>query len=226
VEVNSDCEDEALPEKLTLTFSPEIFQADAVDREGRPYKKHIFIDENGNPYFLRRWKGQTEPRKSRRELLWIKEGKKCHWCGCRTRICYDHSWDKATIDHVIPRYKQGSNDDSNVVSACNLCNNRRSHEDAKGLPEGALLGVYKVKTRRVVLSGDEKRAIIGKHLQVRNPESLITEQRDQCIAANLELRRALDMTKAALEVSKKEVDTIPVMKFIRRRLALWLSRGL
>jgi hypothetical protein len=48
----------------------------------------------------------------------------------------------ATIDHVLPRYKGGTRDESNLVSACRLCNNRRCYEDALGLLDGSLLGSY------------------------------------------------------------------------------------
>ena len=51
-----------------------------------------------------------EPLKPRREILWLQEGKKCHWCGRPTRLVEGDSGDQATIDHVIPRYKGGSND--------------------------------------------------------------------------------------------------------------------
>ncbi len=87
---------------------------------------------------------------SKREVLWHRDGRVCHWCQKPTLYATDNAWDTATIDHVIPRYKGGTNHESNLVSACRLCNNRRSYEDQMGLPEGALLGHYPVPRQRGV----------------------------------------------------------------------------
>jgi len=48
----------------------------------------------------------------------------------------------ATLDHILPRYKGGTRDERNLVSACRLCNNRRNYEDALGLMDGSLLNSY------------------------------------------------------------------------------------
>src|SRR5277367_354339 len=125
--------------------------------------------------------GSFTPNKTRREYLWIKEGKKCHWCSRPTRMVNDTSWDKATTEHVIPKYKGGTNDESNLVSACNRCNNRRSYEDQCGLPDGSLLGKYKESQsnaerkaqrraflNRVALTADEKKALMQK-LDAKTP---------------------------------------------------------
>lgn len=102
-----------------------------------------------------------------------------------------HVWNRATIDHIIPRGKGGTNDPSNMVSACNRCNSRRNYEDHCGLPEGSMLGKYKEtqtnaerkaqrlalignlglpkpkqpsshSTKYIALTGDEKKAIMEK----------------------------------------------------------------
>ena len=131
--------------------------------------------------------GKNTP--NRRELLWLVAGEKCYWCGQATRLVNDiHAWDRATIDHVIPRGKGGNDDPSNLVSACNRCNSRRNYEDACGLPEGSMLGKYKEtqtnaerKAQRlailgtsqppqgkpnyyqhIALTGDEKKALFAK----------------------------------------------------------------
>lgn len=122
----------------------------------------------------REW--HDEPLKPRRERLWLAAGKMCHWCGCPTRLVEGDDKDQATVDHVIPRFKGGSNKDTNVVSSCRDCNGRRNHEDMLGLPEGALLGNKNWKGyrknfnskaryaayRRGVLTGDEKKALMAR----------------------------------------------------------------
>jgi 5-methylcytosine-specific restriction endonuclease McrA len=44
----------------------------------------------------------------------------CHWCGCRI------TFDQATVDHVRPRSEGGADDLSNVVIACDDCNQLRN----------------------------------------------------------------------------------------------------
>jgi len=85
---------------------------------------------------------------SKRMILWCREHQKCFWCGLPTRLVDGKAWDTATLDHIVPRYKGGTRDESNLVSACRLCNSRRSYEDAKGLPEGSLLGRYQSRRKR------------------------------------------------------------------------------
>lgn len=160
---------------------------------------------------------------SRRELLWIQEGKKCHWCGRETRLCDELDWDQATTDHVVPRYKGGSDDESNLVSACRLCNNRRSHEDAKGLADGSLLGSYMPKSsganspkgRFIALSRDNKKSIMAglyaKPVVRRSIEDVLREQRDQAHREIAVLR----------EEKKKLEDMVRNLDRERRELTVW-----
>lgn len=87
---------------------------------------------------------------SRREVLWLREDRVCHWCQQPTSYVTGTAWDAATVDHILPVYKGGTNDESNLVSACRLCNDRRNYEDQMGLPEGVLLGRYPVPPQRGV----------------------------------------------------------------------------
>ena len=70
---------------------------------------------------------------------------RCHWCDCQTRIALHHGGERAdsnlaTLDHVIPRSKGGSNARSNLVLACFACNVERGDTEyhafraIKGLP--------------------------------------------------------------------------------------------
>jgi 5-methylcytosine-specific restriction endonuclease McrA len=45
----------------------------------------------------------------------------CHWCGGRA----------TTADHVKAKAFGGSDEDSNLVAACQPCNMRRAHEQSK-----------------------------------------------------------------------------------------------
>jgi 5-methylcytosine-specific restriction endonuclease McrA len=183
---------------------------------------------------------------SRREILWNKASRKCHWCGNPTLLNPlradgsrdPHAWNKATIDHVIPRYKHGTDDDSNLVSACNLCNNRRSHEDTCGLPEGSLLGQYnpgagkKVKNsrkpdfyRHIALTGDEKKAIRAGKLPTsvkHNTEDVLREQRDQALLRIGTLEKELRQYKATVEAQEMKLNAQGIWRIIRTRIVNFL----
>lgn len=74
-------------------------------------------------------------RKHMLERIIAECGKNCHYCHKPTRVNYvddDPSLDHATLDHVIPKSRGGSNLRENLVLACNKCNNAksdRSYED-------------------------------------------------------------------------------------------------
>ena len=168
------------------------------------------------------------PKLPRRERLWIKEGKKCHWCGHPTRLVAGYALDQATVDHVIPRYKGGTNDEENLVSACHACNARRNSEDMKGLPEGSLLGKSQKQVtkalkqpKRVSLTGDEKRAILAKitatptHFE---PIEVIRNQRDQALKAVTDLRQELEVSQTAIVDLESTLKTMTVWQVIRRDL--------
>lgn len=185
------------------------------------------------------------PKVTRRRRLWLAEGKKCHWCHLPTRYSNDHAWDTATIDHVIPRYKGGVHEDSNMVSACNRCNNRRNHEDTRNMPEGALLGKYKdgetvpstnagkPKLKHVALTKDDKKAILAKH---GNPT--MEDQRNGALKEIAKLREELGKVHseghlyrilmsdkdAEITALKEKIATMTVMSVVRTRLATWLLR--
>lgn len=172
------------------------------------------------------------PLKPRRERLWLAGGKICHWCKGPTRFVDGDPWDQATTDHVIPRYKGGDPGEVNCVSACRLCNNRRSHEDALGLKDGSLLGKYKIgsdgklitgsKRKYNCLTGDDKKALMArmdKVAAVRVSEREIhIQQRDQGLKRIAELQTELDKWKSlATELESQSVGT-----FLRKRIAKWL----
>ena len=168
---------------------------------------------------------------NRRELLWLNSGKVCYWCGRATRLVDGDSADQATIDHVIPRYKGGSNDISNTVSSCRGCNARRNTEDMKGLKDGSLLGNHnfkgqpdynKKKPKYVSLTGDEKKAIIGK----TSAEDALRIQRDQAHLEITRLNKELKHWEATVTIQREEMnalESLTLWKFIRKRLSNWLA---
>lgn len=175
----------------------------------------------------RPWSDKPQP--TRRELLWIAEGKHCHWCGRETRLVYGDAADQATIDHILPRYKGGTNDVSNLVSSCRGCNARRNTEDMKGLKDGSLLRGNGKSQKYVALTGDEKKAILAKvqatPVKMRDmakTEDVLREQRDQAQKRIIELQREMkhwEATVTALQAELKELKSMTMMRFVRKRLA-------
>ncbi|MDE2105115.1 MAG: HNH endonuclease [Patescibacteria group bacterium] len=177
---------------------------------------------------------------SRRERLWLRDERKCHWCGRPTRlvpVCNPPdmrtSWDAATTDHVVPRYKGGSNDDTNLVSACALCNNRRNYEDAKGLAEGSLMGKYQPRKHAhpVALTADEKKAIMsGQYPKVagttRKAEDVLREQRDQALQQLEQTRELLKAATEKLNHNTAIIDNTRVRGILRALVKLWVVRSL
>jgi hypothetical protein len=163
----------------------------------------------------------------KRKRLWEKYNGKCHWCGCETRLVNDTAPDKATIDHIIPRYKGGTNDPANLVNSCNLCNNRRNYEDHFGLAEGTLLGKYKggqsnterraarrAQLKHIALTGDEKRAILerldaGKTQPQPQPQAPIQTRPPAARYSTEEvLREQRDQAQKRIVELQKELDRV------------------
>jgi hypothetical protein len=184
---------------------------------------------------------QLPKRSASRVNLWTRSGGKCHWCGIITTL-QENYWHTATRDHVLPRYKGGTGDRHNIVLACFRCNNRRSHEDARGLAEGSLLGNYKTNCTGVIsknamtyicLTADEKKAIkSGKpvpppapHVVTVQDLELVKSQRDATNKLLAHARFQLESHRLALEHVKAELaewESITVWKLIRLRVSEFL----
>ena len=190
------------------------------------------------------------PRKrTKTEKLWYATpGHKCHWCGIDTKLAVGSSPspDTGTRDHILPRHRGGSNDPSNIVLACYLCNNRRNYEDHYSLPEGHLLGKYKVPGWRdmtngsgkyVCLTADEKKALFAPKPvlapsqasptvppRVKVPvENVLREQRDQALAEVAYLRKELKQYEETVRSMQEEQKKLTVWRLIRQRIARFIN---
>lgn len=69
-------------------------------------------------------------RPDKRVALYLRDGLACTYCssGIEDGI-------KLTLDHVIPHSLGGSNDESNLVTACFTCNSARGNRDYKDFAE-------------------------------------------------------------------------------------------
>lgn len=61
-------------------------------------------------------------RKAKRQLIYTRDGWRCVWC--KTDL---GPWQCGvpTLDHVIPRSEGGTNEASNLITACGVCNDSR-----------------------------------------------------------------------------------------------------
>jgi 5-methylcytosine-specific restriction endonuclease McrA len=65
-------------------------------------------------YVVRRPRARV--RLCKREIL-RRDGYRCQYCGCGTS--------QLTIDHIVPRYRDGEHSWENLVAACPQCNRRK-----------------------------------------------------------------------------------------------------
>lgn len=59
--------------------------------------------------------------KAKRQRIFDRHKWRCHWCG----LVLSTAAGLATIDHVRPRSKGGTDEESNLVASCEPCNHRR-----------------------------------------------------------------------------------------------------
>ena len=68
--------------------------------------------------------GSEDRRRRKRKLMERDEGK-CFWC--KTMLAYED----ATMDHVIPMARGGTDALTNLVLSCQPCNNSRGCRDGR-----------------------------------------------------------------------------------------------
>jgi hypothetical protein len=61
-------------------------------------------------------------RKAKRLAIYLRDGLSCCWCGLSVE-----DGAQLTLDHLIARSRGGSNEETNLVTACVGCNARRKH---------------------------------------------------------------------------------------------------
>lgn len=147
---------------------------------------------------------------SRRERLWHEAGGRCHWCGKHTELINSPLLHQATIDHVIPRCRGGSDREDNVVNSCRQCNLRRNHEDQKrpGHPSHVLVASSAPRPGKV------------KVLHV-SQETVLREQRDASLRRVKELQAQVEALEVNLEAKQRVISayrTMPILKLAVMRM--------
>lgn len=82
-------------------------------------------------------KRKSAPGRARILRLLEIQGDKCHWCGKTVSLgVAEKHPDRATVEHLTPVSRGGSDRRENLKVACFRCNNRRSSRDGPMPPEG------------------------------------------------------------------------------------------
>lgn len=74
----------------------------------------------------------TTFRRNLIDLLFHKEGGRCRYCSRAVRKNYyseTYEFDDATIDHIVPKSKGGTNDRDNLALSCRACNHAKGDRD-------------------------------------------------------------------------------------------------
>jgi 5-methylcytosine-specific restriction endonuclease McrA len=80
------------------------------------------------------WHGGNWIRREKRLRIYERDGFRCVWCLRRVATLQDVAKEKhlalATLDHLVPRERGGSNEAPNLVTACATCNQDRGTRSA------------------------------------------------------------------------------------------------
>lgn len=71
------------------------------------------------------WQGMNWIRQDKRLAIYLRDGLACVWCGQGIEDGITLS-----LDHITPHSAGGSNEASNLVTACSGCNSRRGDRNA------------------------------------------------------------------------------------------------
>lgn len=117
----------------------EVIPGDMHQKANDEVQRAMRAAKKIRPRTANNGKGHTGGR-GRKQLHRVidKWGSLCHWCGVQTRVERDTSIPPegrdATIEHLVPRSKGGSNGLKNLRCACYACNVARGAPDHD--PEG------------------------------------------------------------------------------------------
>lgn len=74
------------------------------------------------------WQGMNWIRQEKRLAIYLRDGLACVWCGAAVE---DDDSTILTLDHLTPHSRGGSNEATNLVTACKRCNSSRGARPVK-----------------------------------------------------------------------------------------------
>lgn len=80
-----------------------------------------------------KWQGSKWIRPERRTRIYARDKYRCRHCGCRVAAFSDPDRKRlhraiAVLDHIKPRSRGGTNEDSNLQTSCRTCNCSKQHK--------------------------------------------------------------------------------------------------
>lgn len=115
----------SLPQLIEKGIMPKLLPCDKPCSRGLEGSRSFFSCEScmlskDNPFYYSHFKKQIIPEKLRWEV-WERDNFTCLNCGARQYL---------TIDHIIPEFKGGKTELSNLQTLCRNCNARKGRSDA------------------------------------------------------------------------------------------------
>lgn len=95
-------------------------------------------------------------RRDKRLAIYLRDGIACVYCGTDLRDARPHDMG---LDHLQPRCKGGSNEASNLVTACRTCNSSRQHKPWRQFATGGAIKRIE-RHRRRKLNMELARAVL------------------------------------------------------------------
>ena len=97
-----------------------------------------------------KWYGGKWITPERRLAIYLRDEFTCAYCGVKM---FQFKPGKIALDHLKPRSKGGSNESSNLVTACSLCNSQRGATPwQKYATGGAIERINRARRRKVNLA--------------------------------------------------------------------------
>lgn len=100
------------------------------------------------------WQGMNWIRQDKRLAIYMRDGHACVYCTTHERL---------TLDHVKPVSKGGTNEHTNLVTACLPCNAARGNKAVKQFAPDAVLRIKQATRKSIKALRVEARAMLAAH---------------------------------------------------------------
>lgn len=104
----------------------------------------------------KKWNGSKWIRPEKRLAIYLRDGLACCYCG----QAIEDSGTSLTLDHLVPRSHGGSNEATNLVTACEKCNKSRQDRDWREFAK-AVAGYLNTDPEAIIrrISSSRRRAL-------------------------------------------------------------------
>ena len=116
-------------------------------------------------------------RQQKRLAIYLRDNMSCVYCG--VGVEEDESI-RLSLDHLTPRVKGGSNNESNLVTCCGRCNSSRGYRTFRDFAIAAAGYINGGRTPEVIVATIERnrKRKLGKYMEMA--KTMIAERSDNC----------------------------------------------